>query len=87
VADVLELLMFDPLRAHRLGCGGAFQCLNPSHLIDGNRLDAGAAPFGRHSIGVAEILTFLRKALIVRSRQPPAHAMRLQAGIFFAAVY
>ena len=82
MADVLELLMFDTARAHGQGGGRAFQCLNAGHLVDRQRLDAGAGPLESEAVRLADIVAFLIKALIVLGRQPAAYPMRLQAGIF-----
>ena len=82
MADVLEFLMLDAAGAHWQSRSRAFQCLNTGHLIDRDRLDAGLGPFRGKSIGLADIVTFRFKALIVLCGQPTPHAMRLQAGIF-----
>ena len=82
MADVLEFLVFYASRTHRQRRGGAFQCLNARHLIDRDGLGTGLGPFGSQPIGLADIVTFLLKALVVLWRQPTAYTMRLQAGIF-----
>jgi hypothetical protein len=69
--------MFDAARVHRQGRGSAFKCLDASHLIDRDRLDAGLAPFEGKSMGLVDVLTFLFEVLVVLCRQPAGYPMRL----------
>jgi len=60
----------------------AFQGLNTGRLIDRDGLDASLGPFRGQPIGLADIVTFFVKTLVVLGGQPTTHAMRLEAGFF-----
>lgn len=82
VANIFKLLTFDAPGPHRQGRSCALQGLNTGHLIDRNRFGAALGPLGGEPIGLANVMAFFLKALIVLRRQPAAYAMRFQVGIF-----
>ena len=82
VADVFELPPGDLARLDRQVRGGALQRLHAGHFVDRHRANVLLRRRGRLMIERTDLGAFALELRVRLGREPAAHAMRLEVGLF-----